>query len=164
MSSMSARGSLPRNPMTVPEGTVVADLHTYQEATAAVDRLVEHEFPVQKVSIVGADLRSVERVLGSMNYGRAAVSGLASGVWFGFFLGLLMLIWAPQQGMTYLFAALLLGAGFGMISGLMTYAITRRSRNYTSTNAIVATHYTVIVPPADASRARSILGTSAPEL
>jgi hypothetical protein len=161
---MSANASLPQNPMTLPEGVVVADLPTYPEATAAVDRLVANDFPVANVSIVGADLRSVERVLGSMTYARAAVSGLISGLWFGFFLGVLMLIWSPRNGMTYLLAALLLGGGFGIISGVIGYAISRRTRNYTSTHAIIATHYRLLVPSAEAERARSILGTSAPEL
>lgn len=161
---MSATPWNPRSPMVLPTGTTVADLPTYQAATAAVDQLVAHDFPVEKVSIVGADLRSVEQVLGSMTYARAALSGLASGVWFGFFLGILMLIWTPRQGTTYLLAALLLGAGFGMISGLIGYAISKRSRNYTSMNAIIASHYTLVVSPEDAGRARSILGTEAPEL
>lgn len=142
----------------LPTGVTVASYPTYQAATEAVDTLVSKDFPVQSVTIVGTDLKAVERILGSMSYAKAAVSGLASGIWFGFFLGLLMLIWNPGKGSTYLFAALLLGAGFGMISGLVTYAISRRRKNYQSVNSIVATSYSLVVEPSHAGKARNALG------
>ncbi|KAB1647627.1 hypothetical protein F8O06_03590 [Pseudoclavibacter sp. CFCC 14310] len=144
---------------TLPTGTTVAEYKTYREAVAAVDQLVEKEFPVEKVSVVGNDLHSIERITTGLSYPKAALSGLVSGLWFGLFLGLIMLIWTPNNGMNYLFAALALGAGFGIISGIVTYALTRRYKNYQSTTAVVASAYAVVTDPSVAGQAQRILGT-----
>jgi hypothetical protein len=130
---------------TVPRGTEVAVYDTYQAAASAIDTLVEREFPVDKVSVIGSELRSIERITTGLSYPKAALSGLASGLWFGLFLGLIMVIWSPTTGLNYLFAALVLGAGFGIISGVATYAFTRR--------------YSLVVTPEVAGQAQSILGT-----
>ena len=145
---------------TVPRGTEVATYENYQAAVAAIDQLVEKEFPVEKVSIIGSELRSIERVTSGLSYPKAALSGLASGVWFGLFIGLIMIIWNPNNSLNYLFAALALGAGFGIISGVATYAFSRRYKNYQSTNAVIATKYTIIVDADVAGQAQRILGTS----
>lgn len=144
---------------TVPRGTEVAVYDTYQAAASAIDTLVEREFPVDKVSVIGSELRSIERITTGLSYPKAALSGLASGLWFGLFLGLIMVIWSPTSGLNYLFAALVLGAGFGIISGVATYAFTRRYKNYQSTNAVVATKYSLVVAPEVAGQAQAILGT-----
>src|SRR5690606_24550665 len=60
---------------TLPRGDVLGTYDTYDEAQAVVDRLARGEFPVKQVSIVGSDLRTVERVTGKMTYGRAAIAG-----------------------------------------------------------------------------------------
>src|SRR3712207_8985496 len=39
-------------------------------------------------SIIGSDLRMVERVTGRLSWGRAIGAGAASGAWFGLFVGL----------------------------------------------------------------------------
>src|SRR5690606_21961957 len=70
---------------TLPRGDVLGTYDTYDAAQEVVDRLARAEFPVKQVSIVGSDLRTVERVTGKMTYGRAALAGAASGAWFGLF-------------------------------------------------------------------------------
>jgi hypothetical protein len=145
---------------TLPSGVVVGEYRTYQDAVAAVDRLVEHDFPVEGVSVVGNHLHSIERITSRLSYPRAAVSGLLSGVWFGLFLGLIMMIWSPTNGFNYLLAALALGAGFGMISGIITYAVSRRYKNYQSTSTVVADSYTLVCAREAAGRAMGILGTT----
>lgn len=147
---------------TVPRGIEVAVYDTYQAAAGAIDTLVEREFPVDKVSVIGSELRSIERITSGLSYPKAALSGLASGLWFGLFLGLIMVIWSPASGVNYLFAALALGAGFGIISGVATYAFTRRYKNYQSTNAVVATKYSIVVSPEVAAQAQGILGWQPP--
>lgn len=147
---------------TIPSGITVAAFPTYDGVRAAIDALTVGSFPVQQVSIIGEGLKSVERVTGAMSWGRAALSGLASGIWFGFFLGLLMVIWAPESSASgsYLTIALMMGAAFGILTGVIRYAATRRQRNFTSVTQVVASNYVLVAPPEVAQDAMRILGTT----
>ena len=62
----------------------------YEEAQRAVDFLSDEHFPVQNCMIVGTELKQVERVTGRLTYGRAAMAGAASGLWFGVLVGFLL--------------------------------------------------------------------------
>jgi hypothetical protein len=53
---------------TLPRGDILGTYDTYGDAQAVVDRLAKAEFPVKQVSIVGSDLKSVERVTGKLTY------------------------------------------------------------------------------------------------
>jgi hypothetical protein len=145
---------------------VVGSYETYLQAQQAVDRLVKADFSVKDVSIVGNDLKSVEHVTGRLTYGRAAGAGALSGLWMGMFIGVVLLLFSPASANVYgvALAAALIGAGFGMLFGLASYALTRRIRDFTSTRAVIASTYTLVVQPETAARAQSILGgwSSAP--
>ena len=51
----------------------------YLDAQKAVDYLADSKFPVHLVSIVGNELKSVERVTGRLTYPRVAMSSAATG-------------------------------------------------------------------------------------
>ena len=147
---------------TLPTGETVATFGSYQEAQAAVDKLADSEgFPVQSTSIVGSDMKSVERVTGRLSWGRAAAGGAATGLWFGLLLGIVTTLFTPptaNYGVGYLFGAVLLGAAFGMGFGLISYALTRKRRDFSSVMQVVASSYSVVVAPEVANRARNVLG------
>ncbi|MBM7505301.1 general stress protein [Agromyces aurantiacus] len=146
---------------TLPKGETVASYETYQEAQEAVDRLAKAEFPVRELSIVGHDLTSVERITGTLSWGRAAGAGALSGAWFGTFLGLLLFIFSPSgTSLGILGAAILIGAGFGMIFSVVSYSINRRRRDFTSVMQVLATRYAVIAEPEHVVRARQVLGVT----
>ncbi|GGR22057.1 general stress protein [Agromyces mediolanus] len=148
---------------TLPKGETVASYETYAEAQAAVDRLAKAEFPVKELAIVGTDLTSVERITGKLTWGRVAGGGALSGAWFGLFLGLLFFIFAPSgPTLGILGAAVLIGAGFGMVFGLVSYSINRRRRDFTSVMQVLATRYAIIAEPQHVDRARNVLGVDAP--
>ena len=134
---------------SVPKGDVLGTYDTYLEAQSVVDRLSKADFPVAKLSIVGNDLKTVERVTGKQTYGRAAVAGAASGAWLGLFLGLIFTLFTPPSTQTFgiVGAALLIGAGFGMIFGIVSYTISRRRRDFTSTHQVLASNYQIIIDP-----------------
>jgi hypothetical protein len=143
---------------TLPKGDVLGTYDTYDAAQRVVDRLARAEFPVKQVSIVGSDLRTVERVTGKMTYGRAALAGAASGAWFGLFLGLLLFIFSPSQdAILYVGAAVLIGAGFGMLFGIVSYALNRRRRDFTSIHQVIAAKYEVMIDPSLTIRAQELL-------
>ncbi|GAA1442752.1 general stress protein [Leifsonia poae] len=142
---------------TLPRGEVVETFESYPEAQQAVDVLARADFPVDKVSIIGSDLKSVERVTGKLTWGRVALAGAASGAWLGIFFGLLLVIFSPATNLGFVVAAVLIGAGFGMLFGIVSYAINRRRRDYTSVMQVIATSYSVLVDPDLANRARNLM-------
>lgn len=142
---------------TLPRGESIGRYGSYLDAQRAVDFLSDEKFPVQFVTIVGTDLKMVERVTGRLTYPRVAGAGAASGAWFGFFVGLLLSLFAPSGQSVPVIAAVLLGAGFGMMFGLISYALTRGRRDFTSTSQIVATEYEVLCAAEQSQAAREVL-------
>ena len=123
-----------------------------------VDRLAKAEFPVKQVSIVGNDLKTVERVTGKLSYGRAAVAGAASGAWLGLFFGLVLFLFTTTpNALVYVGAAALIGAGFGMLFGIVSYMLNRRRRDFTSVHQVIAGSYEIIVDSELAVRAQDLL-------
>ena len=142
---------------TLPKGDVLGTYETYTEAQQVVDRLAKADFEVAKLTIVGNDLKTVERVTGKLTYGRAALAGAASGAWFGLFLGLLFFIFTATPSIAFLGAAALIGAGFGMLFGLVSYAFNRRRRDFTSTHQVLASNYQIIIDPLLTAKAQALL-------
>jgi hypothetical protein len=140
----------------LPQGDPIAAYPTYLEAQQAVDYLSDQKFPVQGVTIVGTDLRMVERVTGRLSYGRVAVAGAGSGAWFGLFVGLLLSM-VGTAGSGGVFIGVTLGAGFGLLFSVLSYALARGRRDFTSQSQIVATTYAILCDPASAGEARSLL-------
>ena len=149
-----ARAPLP----TIPRGEAVATYDTYAEAQAAVDTLAKADFPVKQVSIVGNDLKSVERVTGKLSYARAGGAGAASGAWLGLFFGLVLFLFSGSPDLSFVLAAALIGAGFGMIFSIVSYSINRRRRDFTSTMQVISSSYSIIVDADSIHRARNVLG------
>jgi hypothetical protein len=140
---------------TLPRGEPIAHYGTYLEAQRAVDYLSDHAFPVQFVTIVGTGLQMVERVTGRLTYPRVAVAGAASGAWFGLFVGLVLSLFGGNEAA--LLAAPLFGAGFGVLFGVISYALTGGRRDFTSTSQIVASEYAVLCLAEQAGAARQLL-------
>lgn len=141
---------------TPPKGVTIARYSTYAEAQRAVDFLSDEHFAVQAVTIVGVDLQMVERVTGRLSYGRVAVAGMASGAWFGLFVGLLISLFSNAEGFS-LIAAVFIGAAFGLLFGIISYSFTGGRRDFTSTSQIVAGEYRVLCLDEQAGRAMQLL-------
>lgn len=146
---------------TLPRGEQIAAYPTYLEAQKAVDHLSDKEFPVQHVTIVGADLKMVERVTGRLTYSRVALAGLASGAWFGLFVGLLLSLFsgAEQAAALPILPAIAIGAAFGILFSVISYALTGGKRDFTSSSQIVASSYAILCAAEHAPKARSLLAT-----
>ncbi len=143
---------------SIPKGDVLASYDTYPEAQQAVDKLAHATLDVSKVSIVGSDLKTVERVTGRLSYGKVALAGAASGAWFGLFFGLLLTFFLNSSNvLLYAIAAIVIGAGFGILFGIVSYAVTRRTRDYSSTHQVLASRYEVIVDPSITLAAQTAL-------
>lgn len=144
---------------TPPTGRRIATYGTYLDAQHAVDFLSDKHFPVQYVTIVGTDLQMVERVTGRLTYGRVAMAGAASGAWFGLFVGLLLSLFARGNTLAgTVLPALVIGAGFGILFGVLSYAFTGGRRDFTSTSQVVASQYALLCAPDHAGAAEQLLG------
>jgi len=146
----------PRTP-TLPQGETVAVYSTYLDAQKAVELLAEKQFPVTAVTIVGSDLRMVERVTGRLSYPRVASGGFLMGAWFGMFVGLLLTLFDTGSTTSPLVPSILLGGAFGLLMSVLTYAFTRGRRDFTTASQIVAASYTVLCAPEHAHKARNLL-------
>jgi hypothetical protein len=159
---MSASG--PLSPFQdVTKRPVLASFDDYAGAQKAVDTLSDNGFPVQNTAIVGVDVRIVEAVLGRMSWGRAAVSGLGTGAWFGILIGLFVGLFSSTSGglLPLIGLGLLYGAAFGIVFGLISYAFTRGRRDFISRQQLVASRYDVHCEQAVLGEARRILGLGA---
>ena len=151
--------------LELPEGDIISTYDRYEDARHAVDRLARASFPVREISIVGNHVRSVERVTGRLTYGRVALMGALSGAYLGLFLGLLLFIFQPDNtGILGVFlAAIAIGAGFGMLFGVISYALNRNRRDFSSVMQMIAVRYELVTDPSLVHRARGILSAPAEE-
>ncbi|WP_216699212.1 general stress protein [Arthrobacter sp. H14] len=157
MSNMLGQTNSRDQTRTLPRGETVGTYAAYLDAQKAVDYLADQQFPVQNVSILGNDLKTVERVTGRLSYPRVALAGAATGAWFGLFVGVALMLFGGTEAYTTLLSSMALGAGFWMLFGVITYALQRGKRDFTSTSQVVASNYQVIVVPEAAGEARRLL-------
>ncbi|WP_181033559.1 general stress protein [Arthrobacter sp. SX1312] len=141
----------------LPTGEPIGRYTSYLDAQKAVDYLADNKFAVQRVAIIGNDLKTVERVTGRLSYPRVALGSAATGAWFGLFVGLILSLFAGSESGVTITSSIVLGAIFWLLFGVITYAFQRGKRDFTSTSQVVATSYDVIVEPELAAEARRLL-------
>jgi uncharacterized membrane protein len=161
---VSTPGTFGRNnpQQRVPKGDVLGSYDTYAEAQSVVDRLAKADFSVADLSIIGSDLKIVERVTRRLSWSRAALEGALSGAWFGLFIGLLLTFFTTPINWSFVVAALLIGAVAGMFFRLISYGISRRSRDFDSQTQVLATKYQVLVAGEHLAKAQDALSRPAP--
>ena len=140
-------------------GVQVGSYDGYEQAQAAVDYLADEKFPVENVTIIGSDLRMVEKVTGRLTLGRAIAAGAAGGAWWGLFVGLLLGIFSTDGAawIGSVLTGLAVGLVFGAVFGWIGYSATGGRRDFVSTSKIVAGRYDVMCNPAHAEEARALL-------
>ncbi|MFF0268311.1 general stress protein [Kribbella sp. NPDC004536] len=140
-------------------GRTVASFTSYAEAQRAVDYLSDNGFPVENITIVGSDLKQVERVLGRMTKWKAALAGAGTGAWFGVLIGLLLSLFADSGTavVVILLWGLLYGAIFGAIFGFIAHLLTFGERDFSASGMTVATRYEVYCTSEHAARAAEML-------
>jgi tetrahydromethanopterin S-methyltransferase subunit G len=143
----------------VDAGQRIASFTAYADAQRAVDYLSDQGFPVENLSIVGSDLKQVERVVGRMTKLRAALMGAATGAWFGLLVGLL-LAWLADSGTAVALIVLwgiVIGAVFGAVWGFLAHLFTMGERDFTTFGVTVPSRVDVLCTPEEAARASNLL-------
>jgi hypothetical protein len=156
---MTALGTITRPTLDLDYPMSLGTYEDYNQAQHVVDYLSDHDFPVQNVSIIGTELRSVERVTGRLTRGKMAAAGALSGLWMGLFVGIAFALFSRQGQLGFLLTTPMLGAAFGLIwSQLGFSAATRRgTRDFSSISQVVATKYEVLVEHRLAGQAQQLL-------
>jgi len=145
---------------TQPTGWPIGSYPTYVEAQRSVDYLSDKQFPVQNVTIVGADLIQVERVVGRLDWQKVILGGVVSGAWLGIFVGLVLSIFTGGL-LAPLATCVVMGMVFGVVSTSILFAATKGQRDFSSTTQLVAGRYDVLCEPTTAERAKGMLATLA---
>jgi len=143
---------------TIPRGEVIGRYENYLDAQKMVDYLADNDFPVSNVSIIGNDLKLVERVRSKLSYPRVAAQGASQGAVIGIFFGLLLMLFAePGQGsLVSVVAAALLGAVLFMLMGVIGYALQRGQRDFASTRQVLPSTWDVVVDHTVAGQAKRL--------
>src|SRR5215469_6841814 len=114
-------GRLTVNPVHAAWNTV-ARFDDYASAQRAVDRLSDDGFPVEKLDIVGSDVRLIERVTGRLTTARSSSAGALSGLWVGLLIGLLLgLLTSGRAWLGVIALAVGVGALWGAVLGFVVH-------------------------------------------
>jgi hypothetical protein len=145
------------NPVSAAWNTV-ARFDDYEAAQRAVDRLSDNGFPVEKLDIVGSDLRLIERVTGRLTNMRAAGAGAVSGLWAGLLIGVLLGLFTTGHAWLGVVAvAAAFGVLGGAVFGFARHAATRGQRDFSSVRVLSAGRYDLIARGGSADQARAML-------
>ncbi len=149
-----------RSLRAVPTGEEVGRFDHYDDARALVGRLLGGGISPRQVSIVGSGVTAVERILARYGDGRAALTSALTGSWVGVFAGLLFATVSPTASLAPLFAGGLIGAGAGMMAGMLLYTTRGSNRPlYRSSQQLIASSYQVIVDPSVSGKAKRLAGS-----
>jgi hypothetical protein len=133
----------------------------YADAERAVDQLSDLGFPVERVAIIGHDLRMIEQVTGRLNYGGAALKGAVSGAFpgalIGWIFGIFNLINPLVASVILAFYGLIIGVVVGGVLGLVMHALQRGRRDFDAVTTMVPTSFEVVVDEDVADEAARLL-------
>ncbi|MCY1159322.1 MAG: hypothetical protein MOP51_2347, partial [Citricoccus sp.] len=145
----------------LPRGEVLGTYESYADARKVVDRLAEQDFDVRTVSIVGIDLRTVERIRHRQTYASVALRSALQGAFFGLMLGILMSLIDPAGTGPQMLYTVGLGVAIWVLFGVIGHSI-RKGKGFDSVQQLVPTRFDVVCEFASAAKARQILGGGAP--
>lgn len=142
---MSSPMLINRASPALPKGVEVAWYKSYEDASKAVEHLSANDFPIDKVTIVGSGLHTVEKVIGKLTPGRVALTGATQGLTWGLLMGLMSFVIMPNVGSLIPLAAVAVGVFAGMVLATATWGFSAKKRLFASRNHVVATRYAVLV-------------------
>lgn len=141
----------------LPRGEVLGSFPTYLEARKVVDELAGQEFDVRTVSIVGTDLRTVERIRNRLTYPSVALRSAIQGAFFGMMLGILMTLIDPAGSGIQILYTVGLGVAVWVIFGVIGHAM-RKGRGVNSVQQLVPSNFDVVCEFETAAQAKQALG------
>jgi hypothetical protein len=145
---------------------VIGTYTDYADAERAVDYLADRGFPVERVAIIGQDLRLVEQVLGRVGYRQAtlrdAASGALVGVLIGWIFGLFNWVDPVLAGLWLALDGLVFGAIVGALFGALSHWALQGRRDFASVRLMLPSRYEVVAASDVADQAITLLEQAAP--
>jgi hypothetical protein len=140
---------------------VIASFSQYADAERVVDHLADAGFPVERVTIVGHDMRLIEKVLGRVGYKEAILRGACGGGLTGLLIGwifgifnwidpVVASVWLALDGLVF---GLIVGALFGAL----THWAQQGRRDFASARVMLPSRYEVLVDSEVAPRALELI-------
>jgi hypothetical protein len=124
--------------------TPVASFVRYADAERTLDLLANTRFPVDRLALIGGDLKLVDDTTGRITAVRAVAWGAGGGAWLGALMALFTFVLdRPLAGELAgrLSWGMLLGTLFGVPLSVTAYAALGRTRDATSRRRVVAARY-----------------------
>jgi hypothetical protein len=132
-----------------PTRRIVASYVNYAEAEAAVDYLADRDFPVERIAIVGRDVKLVEQVTGRVTYATAAAQGAAAGALpgalIGWMFGLFDWVDPLTSGLLLALYGLLFGAVVGGLLNVAMHAVQGGHRDFTTILGMQPSRFDILV-------------------
>jgi hypothetical protein len=161
---------------TATAGSVIAVYDDIERAQAAIQRLADSGFPMDRVSIVGKNLMSETQLNGFVTTGDVAKTGATVGAWVGGLFGLLTgvaVLFVPGVGPLVALGPLAAGvtgaaegaAWTGILGAIIGHFVSKKHIPKFEQH-IAAGKYLVLVQgsPDDITRARSLMSDGAREV
>lgn len=127
----------------------ITDRSDYRTALGVVERLAAAGFPDGRVTVIGTELRELDRHRGQLTTvdvtGRGALSGLLIGAAGGWLLRLFDLTTDSLSTWWLVLNSAVLGAILGAALALLGYVITQGRRSFTSDDPVRAGRFEVMV-------------------
>ena len=146
----------------------VASFIRYDDAEAAVEYLATHNFPVERMAVVGEDVRLIEQIVRRVSYGRAALHGARSGALPGILIGWLFGVfdWFHPiiASVALALYGLLFGAVIGALLGVLFHALQHGRRDFGTAQAILPSRYELVVDDEVADAAARLLEQREPRM
>ncbi|MFM6967378.1 MAG: general stress protein [Microbacteriaceae bacterium] len=149
-----------KNSPSIPRGEVLMTVDTNAEAQSVVNRLSETDFAITNIAIVGRDLVTVEYITGRITYAKIAMRGAINGAWAGLVAAVVSTVISGDASALFVPAAVVIGAGIGMIFSLVARSLRKRRQNFQSVEEIIASKYDIVVPNGVGDAARAALNSA----
>ena len=132
-----------QNRDVLPSAEIIAKFDTYEAAVEHVEKLLNGDFPVRQIAIVGRGIRTVERLRGRIGYPRMALNGAINGILIGF-------VWhvftSTATDVGSYASTVITFAGMGAMVNLIRFSLARNKRSFTAQNSLIADTYEVQIP------------------
>ena len=140
----------------------IATFERHADAEAAVDRLADARFPVERTTIVASGLRFVQQPTGRRSFRSDTIRGAGAGALTGLVVGLFLSLFSvaePVESAFWLgFWGVVLGGLFGALLAAAGHLAERGRRDFTSVQALQADRFELRVDDELADRAAATLG------
>lgn len=143
----------------LPKGDLLGNYRTYEEAQQTAGTLVEGGIDVSALSIVGRDIRMVNRLRKRPGYPAVVLRSATQGAFFGLLIGLLLSAVAPADDNFQLWGALVMGIAIWVIFGVIGQALRNRRPGFAATSQVVAVSYDLVCDFSVTGQAQHLLRT-----